>query len=67
VEVMLADGMVFTASYNGKITILKEGSEFEIINQVDLGEKIGASPVAMDNLLYIRTDKYLFAFINQQQ
>jgi len=30
---MLADGMVFTASYNGKITILKEGSAFEIINR----------------------------------
>jgi len=33
VEVMLADGMDFMASYNGKITILKEGREFEIINQ----------------------------------
>jgi len=64
---LLADGMVFMASYNGKITILKEGREFEIINQIDLGEKIGASPVAMDNLLYIRTDKHLYAFINQQQ
>lgn len=46
---MLADGMVFTASYNSKTTILKEGSAFDIINQIDLGEKIGASPVAIDN------------------
>jgi outer membrane protein assembly factor BamB len=61
---LLSDGMIFIASYNGKITILKEGSEFRIINQIDLGEKIGASPVAIDNRLYIRTDEHLYAFVN---
>lgn len=57
--------MVFMASYNGKITILKEGTGFEIINQIDLEEKIGASPVAMDNKLYIRTAEHLYAFMKQ--
>jgi outer membrane protein assembly factor BamB len=64
---LLSDGMIFIASYNGKITILKEGSEFRIINQIDLGEKIGASPVAIDNRLYIRTDEHLYAFVNNNQ
>ncbi len=59
---LLADGMVFIASYNGKITILKEGSAFEIMNQIDLDEKIGASPVAVGNALYIRTANHLYAF-----
>ncbi len=54
---LFADGMVFMASYNGKITILKEGSKFEIMNQIDLEEKIGASPVALGNKLFIRTCK----------
>lgn len=62
---LLADGMLFLASYNGKITILKEGRAFEVVNQIDLGEKIGASPVAMGNRLYIRTDSHLYAFINR--
>jgi len=62
---LLANGMVFMASHNGRITILKEGNSFEIMSQIDLEEKIGASPVAMDNKLYIRTEGHLYAFVNQ--
>ncbi len=61
---LLVDGKLFMASYNGRITILKEGSAFEILNQINLGEKIGASPVAMGNTLYVRTEGHLYAFDN---
>lgn len=59
---MYADGKIYLASFNGRITVIKEGKEFEIINQIDLKDKIGASPVAIGNKLFIRTHSYLYAF-----
>ncbi len=61
---MYADGRIYLTSFNGRITIIKEGREFEIINQIDLKDKIGASPVAVGNKLFIRTHSYLYAFKN---
>ncbi len=59
---LLANGIIYYASYNGKITLVKAGEKFEILNQVDLNEKIGASPIALDDILYIRSASHLFAF-----
>jgi outer membrane protein assembly factor BamB len=59
---LYANGNIFISSYNGRITILKEGNDFEIINQIDLGESIGASPVALEDKLYVRTASHLYAF-----
>lgn len=59
---MYADGKIYFASFNGKITIIKEGKEFEVINQIDLDDKIGASPVAVGNKLFIRTHSHLYSF-----
>jgi hypothetical protein len=59
---LLAGNRLYIASYNGKISVIKAGSEFEIINQLDLKEKIGASPVVIDKILYIRTRNHLYAF-----
>ena len=59
---LYADGYIFIASFNGKISILKEGNTFEIVNQIDLDAKLGASPVAIGNKLFIRTAKHLYAF-----
>ena len=59
---LYANGYIFMSSFNGKITIIKEGKDFEIVNQIDLDERIGASPVALEDKLYIRTESHLFAF-----
>ena len=59
---LYANGNIFMSSYNGKITIIKEGKDFEIVNQIDLDEKIGASPVALEDKLYVRTASHLYAF-----
>jgi len=58
-----AGGNIYFASYNGRITIIKPGDKLNIISQSDLHEKIAASPVAMDDMLYIRTNYGLYAFI----
>jgi outer membrane protein assembly factor BamB len=59
---LYANGHIYFASYNGKITIIKPGNKLNIIARIDLHERIAASPVAMDNMLYIRTDSALYAF-----
>jgi outer membrane protein assembly factor BamB len=59
---LLAGGNIYYASYNGKITVIKPGDKIDIIAQSNLKEKIGASPVAAENNLYIRTLEGLYAF-----
>ena len=58
---MLAGNRIYTCSYNGTVTVLS-AKDFSILAHNKLKEKIGASPVAVDDVLYIRTDKHLYAF-----
>lgn len=58
---MLAANRVYTCSYEGIVTVLS-AEDFSVLAQNRLGEKIGASPVAVDDVLYIRTDEHLYAF-----
>ncbi len=58
---MLAGNRVYLCSFNGTVTVLS-GDDFHILARNRLREKIGASPVAVDNVLYIRTNKHLYAF-----
>ena len=59
---LFAEGNIYVSSYNGVITVFKEGSKLEILSQNNLNEKIGASPVALEDKLYIRTKNHLYAF-----
>lgn len=61
---LLANGHIYFASYNGKITVVKPGDTLNVVSQCNLKEKIAASPLATENKLIVRTDKELFAFEN---
>ncbi len=61
---MLAGNRVYLCSFNGTVTVLST-DDFSVLSQNKLREKIGASPVAVDDVLYIRTDKHLYAFREQ--
>ena len=61
---MFAGNRIYTCSYNGIVTVLA-AEDFSILAHNKLKEKIGASPVAVDDVLYIRTDKHLYAFRDQ--
>lgn len=61
---MLAGNRIYTCSYNGTVTVLS-ADDFSVIAHNKLKEKIGASPAAVDDVLYVRTDKHLFAFRDQ--
>jgi outer membrane protein assembly factor BamB len=54
----------FTSLDGGAVTVLKAGSaKPEVIaNNPKLGERVAATPAIADNVLYIRTNKHLYAF-----
>ncbi len=58
---MLAGNRIYTCSYNGTVTVLS-ADDFSVLARNKLKEKIDASPVAVDDVLYVRTDKHLYAF-----
>lgn len=61
---MLAGNRIYMCSYNGTVTVLS-ADDFSILAQNKFKERIGASPVAVDDVLYIRTNKHLYAFREQ--
>jgi hypothetical protein len=61
---MLAGNRIYTCSYNGTVSVLS-AEDFSVLATNKLKERIGASPVAVDDVLYVRTDKHLYAFREQ--
>ena len=57
-----AGGKIYIASRNGVVTVVESGDKLKIIAKNDLKELITATPAVVDNKLYIRTDKALYAF-----
>lgn len=58
---LLAANRIYACAFNGTVTVLS-GEDFSLLAENKLKEKIGASPVAVDDVLYIRTDRHLYAF-----
>ncbi len=58
-----ADGRIYVASIDGKVTVFKAGGDApEILHQVDFKERIAATPALVGNHLYLRTATKLYAF-----
>jgi outer membrane protein assembly factor BamB len=57
-----ADHRVFIGSQGGALLSLKSGDKLEVLSKADLGEPISATPVVVDNTLYVRTSGNLWAF-----
>ncbi len=49
------DGKVYVASENGRIVVLKEGPELEILAVNDMGDSVVANPAIADGALFVRT------------
>jgi outer membrane protein assembly factor BamB len=62
---ILAGNRIYTCSYNGVVSVLS-ADDFRVLAYNKLREKIGASPVAVDNVLYLRTNKHLYAFMSSK-
>ena len=59
-----ANGNIYFLSYNGKMKVIKAGDKFEIIGDYDFKEKVSATPAIIENTIYIRAGKNLYAFGN---
>jgi outer membrane protein assembly factor BamB len=57
-----AKNSIYIASRNGIVTVLDSGEKLNILAQNNLGELITATPAVVDNKIYLRTEKALYAF-----
>jgi outer membrane protein assembly factor BamB len=57
-----ADGKVFLASVEGKITVLQAAAQWQVLGVNDLGEEIHATPALSEGRLYVRTHGALYCF-----
>jgi outer membrane protein assembly factor BamB len=56
------DGKIYLANLEGKITVLKAGTDWQILSSGDLGEQVIATPAIADGRIYIRTEATLYCF-----
>jgi len=59
---VIADGKVYFAGENGVLSIVADETEWRIVSSHNYKEKIFATPLIHDNLLYIRTEKALYCY-----
>jgi len=57
-----AKARIYITSRNGIVTVLDAGDNLNILAQNNLGELITATPAVVDNKIYLRTEKALYAF-----
>ena len=57
---VLADGKIYITSRNGSTVVIKQGPQFEVLATNKLDDCFSASPVIVDNELFLRGDKYLY-------
>jgi|TARA_Y100000991_G_C21916448_1_gene324589 outer membrane protein assembly factor BamB len=57
---ILADGKIYVGNREGEMFVIKPGNELDILTKNDFDEAIMASPAAIDNSLYVRTDKAMY-------
>ncbi len=61
----VADGKVLMASERGLLVVVAAGRQYEKLAENKLGESILATPVVVDDRVYIRTEVHLYCFANQ--
>ncbi len=57
-----ADGKVFLANTEGKITVLKAGAEWEVLAVNEMGDEISATPALNNGRVYVRTRGAIYCF-----
>ncbi len=62
---LYADGKLFFCSRDGVTTVLAPGAEFKKLAENKLDGSIMASPAAVDEALYLRTEKALYRIQNK--
>lgn len=61
-----AGGCVYAASARGVVTVFEAAGELRVKGQVDLGERIMATPALSAGVVYVRTESRLLAFARRE-
>ena len=59
-----ADGKIYFCSRNGAVIVVEAGDKFKILAQNKIGDRIYATAALVDGKVYLRSDKYMYAFVN---
>jgi outer membrane protein assembly factor BamB len=62
---LVADGKVYLGTEKGELWVLAAGRETRLLQKVSLGSPIHTTPVAANRVLYVATNRHLFAFCQQ--
>lgn len=54
--------MIFLASVEGKVTVLKASAQWEVLGVNDLGEEIHATPALSGGRVFVRTRGAVYCF-----
>jgi outer membrane protein assembly factor BamB len=57
-----ADGKVFLANTEGKITVLKAGAQWEVLAVNEIDDGVSATPALSEGRVYVRTHDALYCF-----
>jgi len=62
---LIAGGHLYAAREDGIIFVIKLQDKFEVISEIDMKDRIIASPIAISDRLLIRTNHHLFCIGNK--
>lgn len=57
-----ADGKIYFASKEGKVSVVRAGAKWEVLSTTDLAEQVIATPAIAGGRIYIRTDQAVYCF-----
>lgn len=62
-----ANGNIYICGLDGTIAVVAAGEDEPlVVHSVKLAEGVRATPAIVDNTLYVRSDKFLYAFANKK-
>ncbi|HEY2253353.1 MAG TPA: PQQ-binding-like beta-propeller repeat protein, partial [Planctomycetaceae bacterium] len=56
------DGKVYLLSEEGKLTVISDSGDWQVLHTADFGENIYATPAVVDGKIYLRTVAHLYCF-----
>jgi outer membrane protein assembly factor BamB len=56
------DGKIYVSSSQGVVSVIQAGTEFKMLSQDKMGERIWATPALVGGNVYLRTAKHVMAF-----
>ncbi len=60
---LVADGRVYVGTTAQMFWVLAHGKELKVLSQVRLRDKIHSTPVAANGVLYVATNRHLYAVV----